>query len=446
MKNYKYVLFLLLSLLVVACSDDDSGSSITGTRRTIMVYFNAENNLYESANEDFEEIVEGSKNLSADCDLLVFLDNLNKPVIYKVKNGEKEILKSYDTDIDASDKDNMLEVFNTMIAACPADEYATVFWGHGDGPIIVNESNSLDISTEDNEPNAYGADSNTNSDYYYNTTWIDIPVLAKVMKQLPKQEFIFFDACCMQNIEVAYELRNCTKYLIGATCETPSFGAPYKTTTKYFGYSDVESACKMIVDDYQGNNNQWESWNGINYRKRFKINNVCMSVIKTAETEYLLTATKDALNTISGSNPLEVSTTFPIDSHEATSCIYYYKTDGSRYGSPILYDMNDVMLHNLSATDYSKWKAALDKVVIYRPNTGDIRDTGNCDWFGGEANISAMMMTTDDFRSFYLSDETFGGVSMFFPKSEYNSNYPNMNTRMYDYEWCREVGWKDLGW
>lgn len=437
MKHLNFYLLLLLSLLAMGCSNDNDDSNSVKSR-TVMVYFNAENNLSSFAAEDFEELVEGSKDLADNCNLLVFVDAMSNPVIYKVKNGEKEVLKSYETDIDASDKDNMLEVFQTMVAACPADEYATVFWGHGDGPII---SKSPHLSTNENEPTSYGADHNSNKSYdFEDETWIDIPELASVMKQLPKQEFILFEACCMQNIEVAYELRHSTKYIIGATSETPSFGAPYQTTTKIFGYSDVESACKMIVDDYQGNNNQWEEW-----RRRYKINNVCMSVIKTAEMESLLTATKEALNTISGSKPLEVSTTFPADSHEATSCIYYYKTDGEINGYPILYDMNDVMLHNLSAADYKNWKDVFDKVVIYRPNTGDIRDTGNCDWFGGDT-YDTFIITTKNFRSFYLSDETFGGVSMFFPKSEYKPQYTNMNTRMYDYEWCREVGWKDLGW
>jgi hypothetical protein len=334
----------------------------------------------------------------------------------------------------------MLQVFRDMMSISPANEYATVFWGHGDGPIIANSSNGLDVSFEENEPDSYGADYNSNNIYDRSKiTWIDIPVLAKVMKELPKQKFIFFDACCMQSIEVAYELRKCADYIIGATCETPSFGAPYETTTKYFGYADAEAASKAIVNDYQSNNNLWENW-----RTNYKINNVCMSVIKTAEIENLLTITKEALKTISYSQALEVATTFTKDEHDATSCIYYFKTGSSRYGRPILYDMNDVMLHNLSETEYSKWRTAFDKVVIHHPNTGDIRETGYCDWFGGDLQ-SDMIMSTQNFRSFYLSDKTFGGVSMFFPMKIY-TYYTNMNTRMYDYEWCREVGWKDLGW
>ena len=446
MKNPKYyILLLLLSLLAISCSKDDSSGN-DHTRRTIMVYFNAENNLYSMAEEDLKEIVEGSKNLTQDCNLLVYFDFIdenndpNIPTIYSVKKGTMEKVKVYKSQ-DSSDPDVMLQVFKDMIALSPANEYATVFWGHGDGPIIANSSNGLEVSFEENEPNSYGADYNSNklSDRS-KATWIDIPVLAKVMKQLPKQEFIFFDACCMQSIEVAYELRKCADYIIGATCETPSFGAPYETTTKFFGYADAEAASKAIVNDYQSNNNYWEYW-----RKNYKINNVCMSVIKTDDIENLLTVTKEALNTISGSKPLEVATTFPMDEHEATSCIYYFKTSGNRYGRPILYDMNDVMLHNLSETEYNKWRDAFDKVVIHHPNTGDIRQTGNSDWYGGDIK-SDMTISTQNFRDFYLSDKTFGGVSMFFPKKEYKTNYTNMNTRMYDYEWCREVGWKDLGW
>ena len=434
---------MLLPLLFVGCNDDDAGNEgkDTRTRRTIMVYFNAENNLYKDAATDLNEIVTGSRNLASDCNLLVFFDAMSNPVIYKVSNGQKEVLKNYTTDIDACDKDNMLEVFETMIALSPADEYATVFWGHGDGPVIANavsSSNSLDVPFGGNEPEAYGADYNSNSEKKSsNTSWIDIPVLASVMKQLPKQKFIFFDACCMQSVEVAYELRDCTEYLIGATCETPSFGAPYNTTTPLFGLGNVEEASKRIVDDYQANS----TWT--KYQNSYNINNVCMSVIKTEYLDDLLSATQAAYASI-GSKPETFVTTFESDGHDATSCIYYYKTLGYRYGYPILYDMNDVMLHSLSADEYTAWRKAFDEVVIYRPATGDIRDTGNSDWFGGDSHSvfgdDLPTMSTANFRSFYLSEDTFGGMSFLIPMNVYNYyTYPNMNTRMYDYEWCSKL-------
>lgn len=461
MKNYKYILYLLLSLLVMTgCSKDDGTAEDARTRRTIMVYFNAENNLYEAASEDLKEIVTGSRNLPSDCNLLVFYDVLTKPVIYSVKNGEKVAVKTYETDIDASDADNMLSVFQTMIALSPSDEYATVFWGHGDGPVIENgtsSANSLDVEfteSSSNEPNSYGADYNSNSaSRSTGVTWIDLPVLANVMKQLPKQEFIFFDACCMQSIEVAYELRNCTKYFIAAPCETPSFGAPYASTVSRMCLSNPEEAAKAIAADYTSDNNKWEAVVG---STGYKVSDIFgrggMTVVKTENIAALLQATNKALKTISASSsPLELTFSFPADSHDATSCIYYLKTAGSRWGMPVLYDMNDVMLHNLSSEAYSEWKAAFDDVVIYNPAPKDIRDTDVCSWFGGD-NISIFgttlpMMSKKNFSSFYISSDTYGGVSMYVPNNLFNYyTTPNMNTRMYDYEWCKQVGWKDLGW
>ena len=447
----KLLYILLLPLLLMGCSSDDDNTPDTHIRRTIMVYFNAENNIYNAADTDLNEIVNGSRNLASDCNLFVYFDDLNNPVLYRIKNGNKEAIKTYSPDIDSSDPDNMLSVFQTMIAMSPSDEYATVFWGHGDGPIIANgtssSSNTLDIDFSANEANTYGADYNSNdATKSSNATFIDIPQLAKVMKQLPipQQEFIFFDACCMQSVEVAYELRNCAKYIIGATCETPAFGAPYSTTTRLLGLSDTESAAKAIVNEYQ-NQSVWQTW-----QTNYHINNVCMSVVRTEHLDELLSATRTALHSLYAATPLVLTTTFPSDEHEATSCIYYYKTKGSRYGYPILYDINDVMLHNLSSEDYATWRAAFDKAVIYHPSTGDIRDTRNCDWYGGDSHsifTTLPAMTISNFRSFYLSDDTFGGLSFFMPRSEYATNtYPNMNTRMYDYEWCQAVGWKDLGW
>ena len=39
--------------------------------------------------------------------------------------------------------------------------------------------------------------------------------------------FIMFDACFMQSVEVAYELRDCCDYYIGFPAENPGPGAAY---------------------------------------------------------------------------------------------------------------------------------------------------------------------------------------------------------------------------
>ena len=42
-------------------------------------------------------------------------------------------------------------------------------------------------------------------------------------------EYILFDDCYMSSIEVAYELKDVTKYLIGSTSEMMAYGMPYAT-------------------------------------------------------------------------------------------------------------------------------------------------------------------------------------------------------------------------
>ena len=59
----------------------------------------------------------------------------------------------------------------------------------------------------------------------------DITTLASAIQATGKKfEYILFDACFMGNVEAAYELRNCTKYIIGSACEIMGNGFPYTKT------------------------------------------------------------------------------------------------------------------------------------------------------------------------------------------------------------------------
>ena len=62
----------------------------------------------------------------------------------------------------------------------------------------------------------------------------DITTLAEAIDSTGEQfEYILFDACFMANVEAAYELRNCTKYIIGSACEIMGSGFPYLQTMPY---------------------------------------------------------------------------------------------------------------------------------------------------------------------------------------------------------------------
>ena len=56
---------------------------------------------------------------------------------------------------------------------------------------------------------------------------MNISEFVEILKSAPHFDFILFDACFMQAVEVAYELRDYTDYCIGSPTEIPGPGASY---------------------------------------------------------------------------------------------------------------------------------------------------------------------------------------------------------------------------
>ena len=64
-------------------------------------------------------------------------------------------------------------------------------------------------------------------------------------------EYILFDDCYMSSIEVAYELRNVTDYLIASASEIMAYGMPYAVIGEYLlDDSDFQAVCDGFYDFY----------------------------------------------------------------------------------------------------------------------------------------------------------------------------------------------------
>lgn len=58
----------------------------------------------------------------------------------------------------------------------------------------------------------------------------DVSTLARVITGAGiKMEYILFDDCYMSSVEVAYELKEATRFLIASTSEMMAYGMPYAT-------------------------------------------------------------------------------------------------------------------------------------------------------------------------------------------------------------------------
>lgn len=410
--TYPAAFLLLLPLLFAACSSDDDGGSSeppVSPRRTILVYDIAENSLSQFINADINEMQDGSRRMPADTRLLAFVDDTNgKPYICEMKNGQRTVLHTYDDDFYCTDPHNMAQVFHDMISLAPAPEYAAVIECHGSGPIIRNDTIAA--------TRAIGPDNGDNS-YSNDGYWLNIPSLADVFKQLPHMEYIFFDVCCMLNIETCYELRHAATYIIGAPSETPGDGADYRTLVPTLALPTAQVPTSLMTN-YGPNPDGTRG--------------LCLAAVKTDALQPLMQATREALATVAYSgSKLEL---------DHSQCIFYYKNRETR-NSPALHDMKCVMFHNLQPEAFQAWLPALERAIVaVRMPQGCQQGDGTPYWATG---------LDLPFRKFRLDAQTYSGISMIVPDEvsyAETKSYPSINRTMFCLEWAHAVGWQQYGW
>lgn len=81
-----------------------------------------------------------------------------------------------------------------------------VYWSHGEGwiPYPVTSTRWVGQDTGDGDKR------------------MNISALASVLDEIPHLDFLLFDACFMQSVEVAYELRSYTDYFLASPTEIPA--------------------------------------------------------------------------------------------------------------------------------------------------------------------------------------------------------------------------------
>ena len=232
LKYSRLIVLFFLALIVSACHDDDETPKTGPANRTVLVYMMAENSLSKYAEEggsldsDIQEMIQGASSIPDNDHLIVFLDDADasqKPRIYEIKKATKkkeaqaELVREYTEEVCSTDPAVLEEVLNYVKRNYPAKGYGLVMWSHGSGWLPAGQKKDSRSIGVDNENNT---SSNTGIE-------MEISDLAEVIAGFGKLDFLYFDACYMQGIEVAYELRGVTDYVIGCPAETPALGARY---------------------------------------------------------------------------------------------------------------------------------------------------------------------------------------------------------------------------
>lgn len=242
--------FLLLFAIIVLAScggNDDPVNPVkpfvpTKTKNTLFVFMpytannNGGNSLYFSLKvnlEDMERAIEQEKGLG-NSQLIVFISENIKTshliyIGYNKGKCQRDTLKTY-TDYDYTTPDGITSLLTGIKQMAPADNYSMIIGCHGEGWMPKPKS--------------------TQTRYFGGTAIpIDISDLNEGIKNAGmKMNFILFDDCYMSGMEVAYQLRESSNYLIASTSEMMGYGMPYHLILKYM-LADTPNY-KAICEDF----------------------------------------------------------------------------------------------------------------------------------------------------------------------------------------------------
>ena len=391
MKRIYHLLLLVCTVWLVACNDHIPDPTPMKAERTVIVYMMAENSLNDFVRSDSAEMAYAVQRIPDNVNFVLYKDDIHLPVIYALsrKNGVQK-WKQFTKDQVSTDSLTMRNTLRDIVATFSADHYGLVLWSHGGG--WVPQARSARKSW-------IGIDNNKNS--LTNTGWqMNISELRWTLEQLPHFDYVLFDACFMQSIEVAYELRKVTDYMIGSPAEIPGTGAPYDQIMTELCKSDIAG----IVNNYH---NAYVSRSG-----------VALSAINCKKLEALANATRSYGQHI-------WSDTHTKDTKDIQRYGPFYS--GNSY-SPEPFDLRGCMYHFLPEEDYKQWDKYLSDALVECKTT----------------NSWETIYRIDDDHNRLTDEEHYSGISTFVPNPKYNPYGWNETFRRT--EWYKATGWGNTEW
>ena len=278
-KTCSLIIATLFIVVGVSCSNGDSPDGpdvpITPVGQTVFMFFPWSNSLLS----DFRRTVEDMQTVVAqrsmkDERIMVFMATSEREAVLfelKKQNGRclTDTLRRY-SDRPFTSRQWLTSLFSEVMTLAPASRYGMVVGCHGLAwvPVQGQRSARKRLGSQgriDEEDNLYKEEKIDKDELYkgdrinkegepndlmhfevqgpvttrfiggtYAETQIETTDLADAMADAGLHtEYILFDACYMSSVEVAYELKDVTHYLIASPTEVISYGFPYITMGKH---------------------------------------------------------------------------------------------------------------------------------------------------------------------------------------------------------------------
>ena len=407
LRLYSFVCTMLILFGMTSCNWFGMADELSYDR-TVLVYMAAENSLAGRDDsgkgfheQDIDEMLRAVSDMPKNSRLLVYVDDTEYPRILSLerqgdRRPERKVVCNYTTEHNSGDTETLRMVLEWVNDNYPSSSYGLVLWSHGDAWLPAKAPMQRSICID-----------NGRNSYLNSGTKMDIAAVAEVLEGFPRLDFVMFDACFMQAIEVAYELRHVARYIIASPAEIPNPGAPYERMVKPF-FSIPLDVDQLIDGYYRVYNDSVMSVFGYGSSR----DGVSLSAI---ECDYL-----DDLAAITSEMVLKyVPENQDVDMEGIQR--YYPLSSKSR---PEFYDMNGFMLRLISdETDYARWKNTFDRAVPYAKSTAW--------WYSNDAYMQEVDL------------DNYGGVSCYVP--QYLTIYSSLNEKFRSTSWYSAAGWNRVG-
>lgn len=274
----------------VSCSNGDSPDRpdvpVTPVGQTVFMFFPWSNSLLS----DFRRTVEDMQTVVAqrsmkDERVMVFMATSEREAVLfelKKQNGRclTDTLRRY-SDRPFTSRQWLTSLFSEVMTLAPASRHGMVVGCHGlawvpvqgqrnarkklgsqeridEGDNLYKEE-KIDKEGEPNDLMHFEVQGPVTTRFIggtYPETQIETTDLADAMADAGfHTEYILFDACYMSSVEVAYELKDVTHYLIASPTEVLSYGFPYITMGKHLlGTPNYKSIVDSFISFYSSYN------------------------------------------------------------------------------------------------------------------------------------------------------------------------------------------------
>ena len=251
-------------------SGTDTGS-VTGSQAasqakwTFMVYMAGDNNLDGAALRDIAEMARAGS--TKDVNILVQLDRIEDNLTrrFRITQGggfKTDCIESFG-DTNTGDPQILYDFVKWAVDNYPADRYALILWNHGSGwwedakgraagPAEKKSRRRLFNHAFPQEHRSICYDDTSGGDALDNRELR--VVLAGICALLGRKiDLLGMDACLMNMVEVAYQLRESVNVIVGSEIEEPFDGWPYAeilTRLNARPRQDAAALARWIVKSY----------------------------------------------------------------------------------------------------------------------------------------------------------------------------------------------------